>query len=53
METLVLIIVVVFIVGLLSRDKGEGFLDTLSSGCSSIIWIIIILVVIAVFIYGL
>lgn len=48
METLVIIIIIVFILGLLSRDKGEGFLDTLSSGCSSIIWIVIILVVIVV-----
>lgn len=48
METLVIIIIIMFIVGLLSRDKGVGFLDTLGSGCSSIIWIIIILVVIAV-----
>ncbi len=51
METLIVIIVIVFILGLLSRNKGEGILDTLSSGCGTLIWIVFILFVLsAVFI---
>ena len=49
MEFLVGLIVVAFIVGLLSRSKGDGCLDTLGSGCSTIVWFIIgIIILIAV-----
>jgi hypothetical protein len=48
METLIVIILIALVIGILTRNKGDSFLDTLSSGCSSIIWIIIVLVVIAV-----
>jgi len=49
METIIAILIIAFIIGLLTRSKGDGFLDTLSSGCGSLIVIIIILVVLAVF----
>jgi hypothetical protein len=47
MEILIGIIVVAFIIGLMSRSKGDGFLDTLGSGCSTIMWIIIAIIVVA------
>jgi len=43
------IIAVAFLVGLVSRNKGDNFLDTLGSGCGTIIGIIVILGVIAYF----
>jgi biotin transporter BioY len=51
MGFLIGIIVVVFIIGLLSRKKGDNFLDTLSSGCGTIVWIIV-LIAIAIFIFS-
>ena len=50
MEFLIGIIIVAFIIGLLSRKKGDNFLDTLSSGCGTIVWIIV-LIAIAIFIF--
>jgi hypothetical protein len=47
MEILIGIIVIAFIIGLISRSKGDGFLDTLGSGCSTIVWIIIAIIVVA------
>jgi hypothetical protein len=43
------IIAVAFLVGLVSRNKGDNFLDTLGSGCGTIIGIIVILGIIAYF----
>ena len=43
------LVALAFIVGLISRDKGDNFLDTLSSGCGTIIGIIVILGIIAYF----
>jgi biotin transporter BioY len=51
MGFLIGIIVIVFIIGLLSRKKGDNFLDTLSSGCGTIVWIIV-LIAIAIFIFS-
>ena len=50
MGFLIGIIIIVFIIGLLSRKKGDNFLDTLSSGCGTIVWIIV-LSAIAIFIF--
>ena len=46
MEILIGIIVIAFIIGLMSRAKGDGFLDTLGSGCGTIVWIIIAIVIV-------
>lgn len=46
MEILIGIIVIAFILWLVSRAKGDGFLDTLGSGWSTIVWIIIAIVVV-------
>ena len=35
------LIIVTFIIGLVSWDKGDGFMDTLGSGCSPIIFILV------------
>jgi biotin transporter BioY len=51
MGFLIGIIVIAFIIGLLSRKKGDNFLDTLSSGCGTIVWIIV-LIAIAIFIFS-
>jgi hypothetical protein len=48
MEILIAVIVIAFIFGLLTRNKGDGFLDTLSSGC---VTIVIIILAIAAVIY--
>lgn len=52
MVWILVIIGVVFIVGLLARNKGDGFLDTMGEGCSlttgCILWIIVIVVAIIV-----
>lgn len=47
---IILIIGVIFIIGLLARDKGDGFLDTLSSGCGATIGIIVLIIIIGVLI---
>ncbi len=46
MEILIIIAVilaVVFVFGLMSREKGDGVLDTLGSGCSSVLTILLII----------
>lgn len=35
------LIIVTFIIGQVSCDKGDGFMDTLGSGCSPIIFILV------------
>jgi H+/gluconate symporter-like permease len=46
------IILVAFVIGLISREKGDGFLDTLSSGCSSILgFIFLMILIIAALLY--
>ena len=51
MVILICIIIVAFIIGLLSRDKGDGVLDTLSSGCGSIISIVVVIIIVLALIY--
>jgi hypothetical protein len=46
MELILIILAIAFLVGLLSRQKGDGFLDTISSGCGTIVTIVIILIII-------
>lgn len=48
MSILIGIIIIAFIIGLLSRKKGDNFLDTLSSGCGTITFIVVILVIVFV-----
>jgi len=48
METIIIILLVAFVIGLLSRKKGDSFLDTLGSGCGSLIWIVVLLIIGAV-----
>ena len=49
MEKILIGVAVIFILGLLFRKKGDGFMDTMGEGCSAaggcIVWIIIGLVV--------
>jgi hypothetical protein len=47
METLIVIILIALVIGILTRNKGDSFLDTLSSGCGTMVWIIVIVVVLA------
>jgi hypothetical protein len=46
MGILIGVLVVAFIVGLLSRSKGDGFLDTLSAGCGQTMGCLILIVII-------
>jgi hypothetical protein len=45
MSFLIGIIIIAFVIGLLSREKGDNFLDTLSSGCGTIILIVVVIVI--------
>ena len=49
MQFIIVIILIAFLIGLLSRKKGDNFLDTLSSGCGTIITIIVIIVIILIY----
>lgn len=51
MSILIGIIIIAFIVGLLSRKKGDNFLDTLSSGCGTIILIIGIIITLVIIVF--
>jgi len=42
------VVAIAFVFGLLSRNKGDGVLDTMGSGCNSIVNILLLLVGIAV-----
>jgi hypothetical protein len=46
MGILIGVLVVAFIVGLISRSKGDGFLDTLSAGCGQTLGCVITIIVI-------
>jgi hypothetical protein len=48
MEILIFIVLLAFVIGLIARRKGSGFLDTLSSGCSTIVILIILAIVVIV-----
>ena len=50
MGFLVGLLAIAFIIGLIFREKGDGFLDTLSSGCSTIILIIVAIVILIILI---
>jgi hypothetical protein len=50
MISIAVIIGIVFLIGLLTRKKGDSMLDTLSSGCGTIVAIIVILAVVLFFI---
>lgn len=49
MHFLIGIIILIFLIGLISRSKGDGFLDTLSSGCGTTVLIIVIIAIIIIF----
>jgi hypothetical protein len=40
---------IIFLIGLLSRNKGDNMLDTLSSGCGTVVAIVIIIAVVIFF----
>ena len=47
MSIILIIVAVVFVIGLLTRSKGDGMLDTLSSGCGNFISIIFGIIIFA------
>ena len=49
MHFLIGFIILIFLIGLISRSKGDGFLDTLSSGCGTTVLIIVIIAIIIIF----
>jgi hypothetical protein len=49
MHFLIGVVILVFLIGLVSRSKGDGFLDTLSSGCGTTVLIIVIIAIIVIF----
>ena len=48
MSILIGIIIIAFIIGLITRKKGDNFLDTLSSGCGVIILIVFLIIVLLI-----
>ncbi|GAB1403869.1 MAG: hypothetical protein PHX54_04935 [Lentimicrobiaceae bacterium] len=53
---ILIVIAVVFLVGLLAREKGDGFLDTMGEGCSlsmGCIVLIVAIVIIAAVVYAI
>lgn len=46
MSIIIGIVIVAFVIGLVTREKGDGVLDTLSSGCGAIIGLIFLGVII-------
>ncbi len=48
MSILIGILIIAFIVGLLSRKKGDSFLDTLGSGCGTITLILVVIVIVII-----
>jgi hypothetical protein len=43
------ILLIALVIGLLTREKGDSFMDTLGSGCSTIIGIILVVGVVIFF----
>jgi hypothetical protein len=52
METIIGILLIALLLGLVMRERGDGLLDTLSAGCSSM-WGCLILVIILLVVIGL
>jgi len=48
MEAILIVVGVIFLIGLLSRNKGDSFLDTLGSGSKGCLWIVIIIIIIII-----
>jgi hypothetical protein len=48
METILIVVGVLFLFGLLYRNKGDSFLDTLGSGAKGCLWIVIIIIIIII-----
>jgi len=48
METILIVVGVIFLIGLLYRNKGDSVLDTLGSGAKGCLWIVIIIIIIII-----
>ncbi len=48
MEFLVGLIVIGLIVGLILRKKGDSFTDTLQMGCSTLFWVVLVIVILVI-----
>lgn len=46
MEFLLVLLVLGLIVGLITRSKGDGLLDTIGSGCSTMFVLLVILLIV-------
>jgi hypothetical protein len=46
MEFLLVLLILGLIVGLITRSKGDGLLDTIGSGCSTIFILVVLLLII-------
>ncbi len=44
MEFLVGLLVIGLIVGLIFRKKGDSFTDTLQVGCSTLFWVVLVII---------
>lgn len=52
MEFLVGILVIGLIVGLIFRKRGDSFTDTLQVGCSTLFWVVLVIIILIFFIIG-
>jgi hypothetical protein len=48
MESIIAILLIAFLIGLISRNKGDNFLDTLSSGCGMLLIIVVVIIVLII-----
>jgi hypothetical protein len=48
MEFLLILLFLGLLVGLVVREKGDNFFETLSSGCSTLFYLALILIAVAV-----
>jgi hypothetical protein len=48
MDFLVGLIVIGLIVGLILRKKGDSFTDTLQMGCSTLFWVVLVIVILVI-----
>jgi hypothetical protein len=48
MDFLVGLIVTGLIVGLILRKKGDSFTDTLQMGCSTLFWVVLVIVILVI-----
>ena len=53
MGAIIIMLLIFLVVGLFTRTKGDGFLDTLGAGANGCVGIVIAIIIVAIIIYVL